>query len=310
MLRALAVLLVTLAVILGPAASTVHSTESPSAKAAEPAAGDPAGDDRSTANQSNTEQLPPAPTTSSPDEDAAAEAALLASINESRKEAGVAPVRTEETLCQAARLHAKRMVAAQQLEHQFPGEPSLLPRFAAVSPLQLDRAGENIADASGSESATSVLMHSPPHRANILDPNFNVVGVAAIWTQGRLYVVQDFAHALPANSTQETARLIANAVRQARANAELPELSQFTPPHLDEAACEVAKEGHPAARSVASIYSSRKVITYTQSHPEVLPGSAQSSLKNPDLSHFAIGACYARNATHPAGIYWVAILLY
>jgi hypothetical protein len=90
----------------------------------------------------------------------------------------------------------------------------------------------------------------------------------------------------------------------------LPELSEFEPPHLEEATCEMAKEDRPAARSVASVYSSRKVITYTQSHPEVLPGSAQSSIKNPDLSHFAIGACYARNTTHPSGIYWVAILLY
>ena len=27
-------------------------------------------------------------------------------------------------------------------------------------------------------------------------------------------------------------------------------------------------------------------------------------------SRFAVGTCYARNATNPSGMYWVAILLY
>ena len=30
----------------------------------------------------------------------------------------------------------------------------------------------------------------------------------------------------------------------------------------------------------------------------------------PGVGHFAVGACYARNATYPTGTYWIAILLY
>jgi hypothetical protein len=37
-------------------------------------------------------------------------------------------------------------------------------------------------------------MRSAPHRKNLLDRGFNVAGIAAIWSKGRLYVVQDFAH--------------------------------------------------------------------------------------------------------------------
>ena len=63
---------------------------------------------------------------SSPDEDAAAEATLLESINRSREQAGVSPLLMDESLRQAARLHALRMVANRRVEHQFAEEPSLL----------------------------------------------------------------------------------------------------------------------------------------------------------------------------------------
>ena len=234
-------------------------------------------------------------------------------INQRRQQAGASPVSMDETLRQAALLHAQLMVSNHGLEHQFPGEPSLIHRISDASALSLDRpldrAAENIVDATCARSADATLMHSPPHRANLLDARFNVVGVAAIWTQGRLYVVQDFGQALPKNSVQDTASLVVKAVHDVRASAGLPELSQFTPEDLDNAACEMAKGDRPAAHMIAAGYTNRKVISYTQSHPEVLPNSAQSALKSPDVRGFAIGSCYARNAAHPSGIYWVAILL-
>src|SRR5450755_27605 len=72
-------------------------------------------------------------------EDTAAEIELLEAANKSRELAGVPPFRMEETLREAARTHARRMVERDQLEHQFSGEPSLLERIAQVSPLKMDR---------------------------------------------------------------------------------------------------------------------------------------------------------------------------
>jgi len=267
------------------------------------------------ANSAGENDVAPAPSPklsamSAPGEDAAAEAALLNFINQSRQQAGVAPVRVDESLRQAARLHARRMVAARQLEHQLPGEPSLLQRIADVSPLPLDSAGENIANATCPTDAHTLLMHSPPHRENILSPQFNLVGVAALWSHGHLYIVQDFAHLTPSYSPRETARLVRQSVSHARSSAGLSDLTLFAPPRLDEAACAMAREDHPNARFIAASYSNRKVITYTQSRPEVLPSGAEPMLENPNLHHMAVGSCYARNAAYPTGIYWVAILLY
>lgn len=249
-------------------------------------------------------------------EDSAAENELLEAANKSREQTGVAPLQMDASLLQAARAHALLMIQNERLEHQFSGESGLLERIAQAtaldldSSLKIDRAGENVAYATCAPGANDVLMHSPPHRHNLLDGSFNVAGMAAIWSKGRLYVVQDFGHNVPTYSAAQSRKLVGDAVVEVRQQSALPELTQFTPPSLDEAACKLATEDHPNAHLLATAYTNRKIITYTQSRPEALPDAALPLLRDPGVRQFAIGSCYARNAAYPTGMYWVAILLY
>lgn len=244
------------------------------------------------------------------DEDSAAENELLEMANQSRALAGAPPLRMEESLREAARAHARRMVSSQLLEHQLSGESSLLERIAQVSLLRLDRVGENIAYASCASGVNEVLMRSTPHRQNLLDPGFNVAGFAAIRSHNRLYVVQDFAHETSSYSAKQSEQLVSRSIHEIRQEAALKELIQVTPPNLDQAACSLAGESHPNARLLATAYDNRKIVAYTQSNPEVLPPSALHLLRDPGIRQFAVGACYARNAAYPTGMYWIAILLY
>jgi uncharacterized protein YkwD len=129
-------------------------------------------------------------------EDSAAEIELLQLANESRHQAGVPPLRADSNLIVAARAHARLMVAQRQLSHQFAGEPSLLKRLHETG-VPLNSVGENVAYHSTVEKAYEALLHSPPHRQNLLDPDFNAAGFAAFWSGDRLYVVQDFVHQTP-----------------------------------------------------------------------------------------------------------------
>ncbi len=247
-------------------------------------------------------------------EDSAAENELLQAANKSRAQAGVPPLRTDESLRQAARAHAWQMIQNERLEHQFSGEPALLDRIAQAasvdSSLKIDRAGENVAYATCAPGANDVLMRSAPHRHNLLDGSFNVAGMAAIWSKGRLYVVQDFGHNVPTYSAEQSRNLVSAAVAEMRQQAGLPELLQVTPPNLDEAACKLATEDRPNAHLLAAAYTNHKIVTYTQSRPEVMPAGALPLLRDSGVRQFAVGSCYARNAAYPTGMYWVAILLY
>jgi uncharacterized protein YkwD len=246
----------------------------------------------------------------SPNEDPAAEKQLLRLANESRQRAGVAPLHFDPGLNEAAREHAQRMVASGELSHQFADEPALLVRIAEVSSLRFDRAGENVAYNADADSAHDALMHSPPHRQNLLDPSFNVAGMAAIRSGGRLYVVEDFARQVPSYSAQQSRQLISRAVNEIRSQAGLSQLKQISSSGLDEAVCSLARQNRVSARPLNVSYPSREIITYTQSRPEVLPQSAVRLLRNGGVSQFAVGTCYARGTQYPSGMYWVAILLY
>lgn len=129
-------------------------------------------------------------------EDSAAESELLALANQRRKEAGVPPLHMNGDLIKAARAHARLMIEQRQLSHQFDGESSLLKRLHETG-VPLNSVGENVAYNASAEQVFDALMHSPPHRANLLDPDFNAAGFAAFWSEGRLYVVQDFVRQLP-----------------------------------------------------------------------------------------------------------------
>lgn len=251
---------------------------------------------------------------SSSGEDSAAENELLEAANKSRELVGLPPLRLEESLQEAARAHARMMAASKRLEHQLPGELALLERIARVVPedsaLKIDRAGENIANASCAPGANDALMRSAPHRKNLLDRGFNVAGIVAIWSEGRLYVVQDFAHEVPSYSAQQSRKLVGRAIDETRQQAGLQQLVELAPPDLDEAACSLARENRPDAHLLAAAYDNRKIIAYTQSRPEVLPPGALRMLGDPAVRKFAVGSCYARNAAYPTGMYWIAILLY
>jgi uncharacterized protein YkwD len=316
MIRPLAILFAVLALHAEPCIAQTNS----------PAIDDRSGFQEISSNGISTKQPNPHSNSAagaSSGEDSAAENELLDAANKSRALAGVPPLRMSESLREAARAHARRMIASDRLEHQLPGELPLLQRIAEAgvlsgsasgatfkNDLKIDRAGENIAYADCAPNVNAALMRSAPHRENLLDHTFNLAGFAAFWSNGKLYAVQDFAREEPSYSARESEKLVGRAVDEMRQQAGLPELVQLTPSKLDEAACSLAREDRPNAHLLATAYQNRKIITYTQSHPEILPRKALPLLGDPDVRQFAVGACYARNAAYPTGMYWVAILLY
>jgi uncharacterized protein YkwD len=122
--------------------------------------------------------------------DAAAE--LVQAANQDRISRGLPPVHADRALTQAAWEHAERMVASGRLSHQLPGEPDLILRVQRVG-LHCSTVAENVAEAPTAGQINDEWMHSPPHRANLLDPRVNTIGVAVVQRGGELYAVQDFA---------------------------------------------------------------------------------------------------------------------
>ena len=106
-------------------------------------------------------------------------------VNEERAKVGLDPVSFNSELDQAANSHNDRMVQADQMSHELPGEASLGDRVSATG-YNWNRVTENVAAGSmtpeevmyGDGSPNSGWMNSTTgHRENILDPNVTSIGV-------------------------------------------------------------------------------------------------------------------------------------
>jgi len=241
--------------------------------------------------------------------DSPAEHELLRLANESRARAGLPPLKVDEGLTAAAREHAEAMARKRQLSHQLEGEPPLTQRLAR-SALQLARVGENVAYDVGVEQAHRGLMHSPPHRANLLNASYNVVGFAAVRNGCRLYVVQDFAHSVPAYSSNQAEEITTDAIQRLPKQGGESPLQARHSDVLEEAACSMAKQDRLETHSLTRLNRPRYILSYNTMQPEVLAPSTTRAMEDGALRSFSLGVCFSRTPTYPNGAYWIAVLFY
>jgi len=237
--------------------------------------------------------------------DAAAERELFDLANQARAQAGVGPLQLDDGLTQAARAHAAQMAGQQQLSHQFAGESSLAQRLAASCNLHLDQAGENVSFAGSVEQSHQSLMHSTPHRANLLNPAFNVAGFGVVWAGNSLYVAQDFGHSLPAYSPRQAGGLVTGSIARMRREANLPQLQWMDSDTAEAAACSMARADSLKTAAFRGSY----VVRYTTAQPEILPDAAAKAVEDRAVHAFSVGTCYARSNSYPNGVYWVTLVL-
>ena len=101
---------------------------------------------------------------------------MLSLINRDRSKAGVAPLSFDSQLNRTALLKAQDMVTKNYFSHTSPtyGSPESMMRQFGIT---FKTMGENLAGNSSVDAAHTALMNSPGHRANILNANFNFVGI-------------------------------------------------------------------------------------------------------------------------------------
>lgn len=238
-----------------------------------------------------------------------AEQVLLELANQSRTQAGAAALKLDSGLSQAARVHAYAMFEARQISHRFEGEPSLAQRLAAATSLQLDQDAENVAFDFDVTQGHQHLMLSPPHRANLLNPAYNVVGLGVVRSGDRIYIVEDFGHALPRYSVAEFKNRVAAAVNRVRRQGSKRGLQRRDLLIADDAACSMAQADKLGTSAISSLAERFTVLTFTSLNPDALPGGAESAITGPNLRSFSVGGCYGRTETYPTGAYWVVLSL-
>ena len=114
------------------------------------------------------------------------DSALAVQVNAFRVAHGLVPLRVSPFLAAAARAHSTQMARLGYFSHNSANGSSFSSRIATYYPARGYRSwtvGENLLWASpdvGAARALKLWLSSPPHRANLLDPHWREIGLAAV----------------------------------------------------------------------------------------------------------------------------------
>jgi hypothetical protein len=128
--------------------------------------------------------------------------------NEARAAQGIAPLRWEPALAEAARKHCLRMTVEGTPSHRYAREPDMTER-AGEAGARFDEIEEDLAVDSEPAGIERKWLASGEDRENWLDPKIDSVGVSVETLNGMFYAVADFTHSVPVLTRVEVESAIA-----------------------------------------------------------------------------------------------------
>jgi len=223
-----------------------------------------------------------------------AEQFLLSEANGDRVAHGLEPVRVDAALVQAALTHAREMAARGEISHQFAGEVALADR-AATAGARFSLVTENVAVATRPGVIHGMWMQSAGHRANLLDPKVDAVGIAVVSRGREFYAVEDFAR---------TVRRMSLAEQEGAVGGLIESTGVSVAPTTEDArqTCALGT-GYAGARRPWF------VMRFTAADLTQLPDQLRTRLMSGRVHEAVVGACVPEKETPFSG-YAVAVMLY
>lgn len=240
---------------------------------------------------------------------------LLSIMNEVRTKAGLASLKPDKRIDEAAALHLSEFVKNQQISDQFEGEPGLLERLR-MAQMPSGAAGEIMLRAKDLDQVPG-LLNSADIQKVLLNPAYSVTGLAEVQNGAELFIVANLVRPLQALSPDEVENLVVESLQQSRRSAKLMPFNVVRMRQLRGVACDMAKKDsleaelvNPYVGYVGAPSNNVRNFTFTTFDPGTLPHSVQNAGDDPKINSASVGVCFARSKTYPDGPYWVAIVLY
>ncbi len=217
---------------------------------------------------------------------------LLKLLNMERENAGVPDLRWDSKLAEAAQAHSLQLAEHAALSHQFAGEPQLDRRVGATG-ARFNSVAENVALADTVELAHWALMNSPGHRANIMNPKYNAVGIGIEQRNGNLYVTQDFARVIPSYSETQFRDAVVVAFNRLRQAHRSGPIDSHPDPRLDQEAC--TRKPDPG-EVLQGLKGATRAAVFTATQPDELPAPMDQAAADLNVRRMNIGVCFQQDA--------------
>jgi uncharacterized protein YkwD len=223
---------------------------------------------------------------------------LFALANQARAAQGAGLLQWDPALAEAARRHCLRMAAEGPIAHRYDGELGLAER-AAQAGAHFSLIEENVAIGPDPAAIHDEWMHSPGHRANLLNPEVNRAGVAMVARRGTLYAVADYASAVPALTQSQVEAVIAGLMR-------VSGVAVLRDASFARAACSM-NHGLPGDKSGAQ---PQFIMRWQGADLTRLPQALVDKLASGRYRQATIGSCPPQGQKGAFTAYRIAVLLY
>jgi hypothetical protein len=223
---------------------------------------------------------------------------ILALANQARIQAGVGRLDWDPALAAAALVHCERMAEEGPIAHQYSGEADLTTRTAEAG-AHFSVIEENVAVGPSADAIHEEWMHSPGHRANLLSPDVDRVGVAVVAARGVLYAVADYSRGVEQLSAAQVEARVAALIR-------VSGVAILRDPSVARAAC-ASDEGMPRAESGET---PRFVMRWQAGDLTELPKALVDRLASGNYRQASVGSCPAQGSKGSFTAYRVAVVLY
>jgi uncharacterized protein YkwD len=212
---------------------------------------------------------------------------MLRLINQERVKRNLPALHLDASLSRAAARHSLEMAQGRRLSHQLSGEAPLVQRVAQAG-AAFDAVGENVAHSESIAGAHQDFMYSSGHRANILDPRYNAVGIGAEESRGMLYVTEDFARLQNKFSATDFASAVLAKVDGWRKQAGLTPLSHMDPSILRLKTCQPQMTAQTMSDSVPG---AAWTVVFTSFNPDQPPDELKKISQEARARSIAVAAC-------------------
>jgi Cysteine-rich secretory protein family len=223
---------------------------------------------------------------------------LFAMANETRAQQDRGRLEWDQALSDAALKHCMRMAAEGPISHRYGGEADVSAR-ASEAGAHFSLIEENIAVGSFPSRIHQGWLESPGHRANLLNPEIDRIGVAVVAAQGVLFAVADYAKAVPVLTPPQLESRVAGLLRNKGVVIRRDTTDARAACRLDH--------GLPA---LIGSDSPQFVMRWQGADTDVLPPRLVETLSSGKYRQAAVGSCPARDTEGAFTVYRFAVLLY
>jgi uncharacterized protein YkwD len=240
----------------------------------------------------------------------AIEEKLVEHVNRERLRSSLSPLKSIPCLSSLAFRHSQDMAAHKKLTHFSTTGHSYLERLVDAG-FYFIKIGENVA---ASETFRDDLVHqrlmsSPEHRENILDPDFDSIGIGIVCQENKYYITQDFLQSVNILEIDEAKKKIESGINGLRLKNSLPPLT------FSEEASAIAHsfsakraKGQPLP-NIGNMFGVTHIKFITFPSLDMTESSCRE-LKNNTYGKAGVGVWFGRLKEYPGGTYVITLFLF